>query len=266
MDKGRELGLLVKDWIASGSVDLRRSQALSNRLLDALGADEQLRTPLKDLAAQPLLKVVLQGEGAARSSALTALIQQLEPVYAPGVLGELVDLLEAATGLQAGGMGASFDGHERAVEAAVAPPGGDGSDLREERSDRLEDQQEEWVPPEPPPRPGSAFEQARLLGPGVALAAVASLVWRWGAAELDQWLFEPRDWNGGAVLLAVLLVVQILALGPLRYLRREWPLELMDAGDPRSAWRWITAPWIHHAHREASVNLLALLLLSLIHI
>jgi membrane associated rhomboid family serine protease len=99
------------------------------------------------------------------------------------------------------------------------------------------------------------------MGPGLALAASGALVLRWLGAELDHWLFRPWNWSGGLVLAVVLALAQALSLGPLRRLRREWPLEQADAAEPRQAWRWITAPWIHHSHAEAAVNVLVLLLL-----
>jgi membrane associated rhomboid family serine protease len=58
-----------------------------------------------------------------------------------------------------------------------------------------------------------------------------------------------------------LALLQALALGPLRRLRRRWPLTLESSGDPRRAWSWTTAPWIHAGNGEALLNLLVLLIL-----
>ncbi|MFM7674653.1 MAG: rhomboid family intramembrane serine protease [Synechococcus sp.] len=238
MGKGEELGLQIRAWQEAGVLDLDHPTALANRLNDALGAEEWLRGPVRDLASQPLLRQLLLARGSQRRSALHSLALQLESTYAPRVLHELLALLQAASGLE-------LDRPD--------PPEASGW-LPAAESPRQE-------VPSPPPPPTDWPEQLRLLGPGAALAALAALVWCWGAGELDRWLFEPWGWSGGVVLVVVLGLLQALALGPLRRLRRDWPLEQADATDPHQAWRWITAPWIHHANGEALLNLLLLLLL-----
>ncbi|MFY8149702.1 MAG: rhomboid family intramembrane serine protease [Prochlorococcaceae cyanobacterium] len=247
MGKGEELGLQIRAWQEAGVLDLDHPTALANRLTDALGAEEWLRGPVRDLASQPLLRQLLRARGSQRQSAFHSLAQQLESTYAPRVLAELLALLQAASGLRLE--------HTDAQPSAAQP------------SDAQSPEGASWPESEPPvpapalPVPQDWPSQLRLLGPGTALAALAALVWRWGAGELDRWLFEPWGWSGGLVLVAALGLLQALALGPLRRLRRDWPLEQADATDPHQAWRWITAPWIHHANDEAALHLLLLLLL-----
>ena len=53
MGIGRDLGLQLRQWIDAG-LDLGGSTALSNRLMDALGAEQTLRGPLRDLASQQI--------------------------------------------------------------------------------------------------------------------------------------------------------------------------------------------------------------------
>ncbi len=227
MGKGRELGLQLRQWITTGSVSLDNPQALANRLIDALGAEESLRGPVRDLASQPLLLRVLQLQGGPQRSAVTALSQQLAGIYTPMVLAELLDLLEACSGV------------------AASQPAGDSqaSDLAALRSGRV---------------PLTWLQSLRPLGPGLALAAASAPVLFWAGGELDQWFFDPWRWGSGAVLVVALALLQALALGPLRALRRRWPLALEASGDPRRAWCWITAPWIHSASREALLNLVML--------
>jgi hypothetical protein len=95
----------------------------------------------------------------------------------------------------------------------------------------------------------------------VALAAGAALVLRWLSGELDRWLFRSWGWQGWLVLALTLALLQSLSLGPLKWTRRQWPLEQADAIEPRQAWRWITAPWIHHNPLEAVLNVALLLLI-----
>jgi len=227
MGKGQELGLQLRQWIATGSVSLDNPQALANRLIDALGSEESLRGPVRDLATQPLLLRVLQLQGGPQRSAITALSHHLGGIYAPKVLAELLDLLEACSG--------------------VAPPrpAGDSpsAGAASAASGRF-------------PRPWQ--ESLRLLGPGLALAAASAPVLFWAGGELDKWFFDPWRWGSGVVLVVALALIQALALGPLRALRRRWPLALEASGDPRRAWCWITAPWIHAANREALFNLVML--------
>lgn len=233
--KGRELGLKLRAWQESGTPGLLNGKAMANRLVDLLGADEVLKGPIRDLAVQPLFLRALSPSGAARDSSVEQLSQQLAATYAPAVLAELLDLLEAATGV------------------ALPPP--------------------DTTTPRRPPAPGGA--QARgptlqalalgptlsALGPGLALAASFALVLRWFGGELERELFEPWGWPAGVVLAVTLGLLQALALGPLKTLRRQWPLEQADASEPRQAWRWITAPWIHHSQTEAAINVVVLLIL-----
>jgi hypothetical protein len=227
MGKGRDLGLQLRQWIATGSLSLDNPQALANRLIDALGAEESLRGPVRDLATQPLLLQVLQRQGGPQRSAITALSHHLADIYAPKVLAELLDLLEACSGV------------------ALSRPAGDSpaADAASAASGRF-------------PLPWQ--ESLRLLGPGLALAAASAPVLFWAGGELDQWFFDPWRWGSGLVLVVALALLQALALGPLRALRRRWPLALEASGDPRRAWCWSTAPWIHAANREALLNLVIL--------
>ena len=224
MGKGRELGLQLRQWIATGSVSLDNPQALANRLIDALGAEQSLRGPVRDLATQPLLLRVLQLQGGPQRSAVTALSQHLAGIYAPRVLAELLDLLEACSGV------------------ASARPTGDATAA--------------GADPVLSGRAPLTWRQSlRPLGPGLALAAASAPVLFWAGGELDQWFFDPWRWGSGLVLVVALALLQALALGPLRVLRRRWPLALEASGDPRRAWCWSTAPWIHAANREALLNL-----------
>ncbi|KEF43119.1 MAG: hypothetical protein ER33_02645 [Cyanobium sp. CACIAM 14] len=234
MGKGRELGLQLRQWIATGSVPLDQPQALANRLIDALGAEEALRGPVRDLAAQPLLLRALRQQGGPQRSAVQALGSHLAGIYAPRVLAELLDLLEAATGVAP----SRPDG----VPAGSAPAGTPTSSTG--GRPRLP-----WL------------ESLRPVGPGLALAAASAPVLFWAGGELDRWLFDPWGWSSGVALVLALALIQALALGPLRRLRRRWPLALEASGDPRRAWCWITAPWIHAGNGEALINLATLLIL-----
>ncbi len=232
--KGRELGLKLRAWQESGTPGLLNGKTMANRLVDLLGADEMLKGPVRDLAVQPLFLRALGPSGAARDSSVEQLSQQLAATYAPAVLAELLDLLEAASG--------------------VALPRPESTMTRRH-----------------PPAPGGGLAVDRALqalgptlhalGPGLALAASFALVLRWFGGELERELFEPWGWPAGVVLALTLGLLQALAIGPLKAIRRQWPLEQADASDPRQAWRWITAPWIHHSQAEAAVNVVVLLIL-----
>ena len=99
MGVGRDLGQQLRAGLERDPAGLRQGRAISNRLSDGLGANESLRGPMRDLASQPLLLQALHSDGASQRSALSSLQQQLQHTYAPAVLQELLDLLEAATGV-----------------------------------------------------------------------------------------------------------------------------------------------------------------------
>jgi hypothetical protein len=104
--------------------------------------------------------------------------------------------------------------------------------------------------------------ELRPLGPGLALGAAMALVLAWLAGVLDRELLAPRQWSAGLVLALTLAVLQIATLpGPLRVLRRSALLDQEECGQPRLAWRWVSAPWFHRRHGESLVNVLLLILI-----
>lgn len=244
---GWRLGLQLKQWLSQEAAPLR-SQALANRLMDALGSEDSLRGPLRDLASQPLLQQVLYGQGASRQAALASLSQQLQRIYAPAVVADLLDLLEAATELPVPRL---------APSAATSPPGATPSPSSNAQPaaaepshtarTRLKRQLHEHGP------------ILVAIGPGLALAAAGALVFAWLARELDRAVFEGWGWSGGVVLVVVLGLLQALSLGPLKGLQRRWPLDDQQALQPRQAWRWLGAAWIHERGLEACLNVVLLL-------
>ena len=238
MGQGRDLGVQLRHWLSTEPEALRSGRAISNRLIDALGAHEQLKGPIRDLAARPLLLQVLHGDGAQRSTALVSLRQQLEAVYAPAVLQELLDLLAAASGE------ALPEAQHDAAEDSTATPTAAAT----------------TTPASQPLERGRPLQLILLaIGPGLALAAGGALVFTWLARELDRALFEGWGWSGGVVLVVLLGLLQALSLGPLKALRQLWPLNEQQALQARQAWRWLGAAWIHQRGLEAALNLLLLL-------
>jgi hypothetical protein len=240
--KGRELGLQLRAWHETGHPGLNNGRAIANRLVDLLGAEERLKGPVRDLADQPLLLLALQESRAGRSTSVQLLAEQLGGTYAPSVLKELLDLLEAATGV------AIARPLEAGLRTEANPVGAAHSAVSIQR-------------PAQPVGWRSLRHSLKAMGPGLALAAGAALVLRWLSGELDRWLFQPWDWQGWLVLALTLALLQALSLGPLKRARRQWPLEQADATAPHQAWRWIAAPWIHHNLAEAVVNVALLLLI-----
>ena len=233
MGVGHDLGVQLHQWLAAEPASLLQSRALTNRLMDALGANESLRGPVRDLAGQPLLLQALHNRGATQQSALASLKAQLSGTYAPAVLQELLDLLQAATGQTAS---------DEETHPASAPV-----------SDAL-------APGIPAAAP-QLWRDLERLAPGLALAAAGALVFAWAGAELDQALFDVWNWSSGVVLVLVLALLQALSLGPLKPLRRRWPLSSEQASQPRQAWRWLSQAWIHSSGLEAGLNLILLLIL-----
>jgi len=100
------------------------------------------------------------------------------------------------------------------------------------------------------------------LGPGLALGAAMALVLAWLAGVLERELLAPRQWSAGFTLALVLAALQIATLpGSLRRLRRTALLDQEESAQPRLAWRWVSAPWLHSRNGEALVNVLLLLLI-----
>jgi membrane associated rhomboid family serine protease len=239
MGVGHDLGKQLNHWMAADPAGLRQSRALSNRLMDALGANDGLRGPIRDLASQPLLLQVLHSQGAEQQSALASLTAQLRATYAPAVLQELLDLLHTATG-QRPAPDPSAVNRADAVQASA--PGAPTATAV-------------------PEQPISLRLQLERFGPGLALSAAGALVFAWVGAELDRALFEGWGWSGGTVLVLVLALLQALSLGPLKVLKRQWPLTSAEAEQPRQAWQWLSQAWIHANGLEAILNLIVLLIL-----
>ncbi|MFM7315056.1 MAG: rhomboid family intramembrane serine protease [Cyanobium sp.] len=236
MGKGRELGTQLRAWLEGGGQHPLHARLLEGMLLDALGSEEpRLRGPLRDLALQPLLLTLLQERSpAVRRSMLDTLGQDLRATYAAPVLAELLDLLEAATGLAAGPRPAQAPAPSTARSAS--------------RSGRRS----------LPVRTLQLLRELHPLAPALALGFANALVLQWLGDELARRL--PQGW-GGALLLLVLAVLQLLMLRPLARLRRDAPLTLAASADPHRLWRWITAPWVHHRQSEALLNAVMWLIL-----
>lgn len=249
MGKGREIGTQLSDWLARGERQSLHGRVLEGVLLDALGSEEpRLRGPLRDLALQPLLLTLLvESSPAARRSLLETLVQDLQATYAPAVLGELLDLLEAATGLPVG----------RRAPADAATPPRTPSAARPAWPTRRRPRR--GTPPPLGQAVRSLFQDLQPIAPGLALGFANALVFLWLGGELGRLL--PPSWSSGLVLLLVLAVLQLLLARPLARLRRDAPLTLADSSDPHRVWRWITAPWVHHRQGEALLNGLMLLIL-----
>ncbi|MFM7651777.1 MAG: rhomboid family intramembrane serine protease [Vulcanococcus sp.] len=257
---GRRLGLQLRAWIEAEPERLRSTTAIANRLIDALGADDSLRVPIRDLTSRPQLLQALHSQGASRKAAVSSLSQQLAQTYAPAVLGELLALLEAATGEELAKPTADpaplqpLPAVPRVLDVPAAagpitatitaPAAATSTATGNTTPERLA-----WRP------------LLHAIAPGVALAASAALVFSWLAQELDRGLFDGWGWSGGVVLVLVLGLLQALAIGPLRGLRRRWSLSDRQAIQPRHAWRWIGSSWIHANGIEACLNLLLLLIL-----
>jgi len=298
MGIGRSLGLSLAGWLEAGSPGLDNGVALGNRLVDGLGADQTLAGPLRDLARRPQLRQALASSGTARRAALSALVVDLRSTYAPAVLAELVELLEV--GLGVGGLALSetavgngngsgvLDGTRSAAGPASAAAGRVVVSAQLAQGQGPEGGQglkaAAVVPPEavvsPPLLSGADPQGApfarRLppldwrnlrrdllpLGPGLALGAAMALVLAWLAGVLDEDLLAPRQWSAGLALVLALACLQIATLaGPLSILRRSALLLQGESGQPRFAWRWVSAPWLHRRNGEALVNVLLLLLI-----
>jgi membrane associated rhomboid family serine protease len=257
MGKGRELGLKLREWIEAGTLPLDHATGLANRMIDVLGADDALKAPVRDLASQPLLLRALDQRGGAQRSAIQSLLSDLSSTYTAQVMEELTALLEAATGVSLPERPSSAFPAPSPAAPLVSPEGAAAPAL---------------TSPLAPQRGSSSLPALRKLrnlsdfaatlerlGPGLALAAATALVLHWGAGELDTWVLRPWRWNGALVLAGVLLLVQLLALLPWLAWKRQGPLRQAAATDPRRAWNWVTAPWIHHNGLEAGLNVLVLL-------
>ena len=258
MGIGRDLGLQLREWIHDG-LELSGGPALTNRLMDALGAEPSLRGPLRDLASQPLLQRALRLRGAEQQAALQALQHLLAETYSPRVQAELLDLLDAATGLTSPRSEPTTPASGPATSPATAGgkpplhsrPGSrqvSGPGRRDWR--RLVRRRPAW--------------EAELLAiaPGLLAGLIAALVLSWAAHELDRWTFARIGWSSGTGLAAVLLLLQGLSLTRrLRQRRRAWLLSLPGSGDPHRLWSWIRAAWLHERTAEGLLNSLTLLIL-----
>ena len=240
MGTGRQLGQQLQHWLKQqgGDAASTSSTALANRWGDALGSDDGLKAPLRDLASRPLFRLALNQQGAAQRATLEQLSVELRRTYSPAVMAELLDLLEAFAGLQ--------------LPRPASP-----TDSPAEPAPRLR------APGRPSPGASLRRLSRRLepMAPGIALAAAAALVWMWVGLELDRLVFEAWGWSGGAVLVLLLALIEALGLGPLRRWQHAGLLPATSLHRPPShpaAWRWITAPWQQPTRRQAALNLLLL--------
>jgi len=247
MGTGREIGRRLQRWLEEGSASGFSHQSLIGRMLDELGADTSLQAPLRDLAMRPLFLQSLRQERAAlRQSAALSLSQELGRTYAPAVLAELQDLLEAALAVSLPRQG-----------AVASPPDPQPWPPQQRAGGSAAAEQTRGDPAGLAPLAAWCGDTARALGPGMALAAAMALVLAWLGGELDRLGLDR--WHAAPELVVLLLVLQALAAGPFRGWRRQAPLRLEQASDPHQLRRWLSAPWLHHRHGEAVLNGLMLL-------
>lgn len=266
MGPGRSVGRQLKAWLHSQAFDVTAGSALANRLIDALGDDEALSGPLRDLASQPLFRKLLLQNGSGQRATLDELNKRLAATYTPAVLQELQALLEEATGLP--------------LLPAEAPPSTPAARVRPDAGIGASPSPSQ---PQTRRQPAGAASVARHcaggntkrlasslmallrdlkgISPGIALAAGSTLVLWWAAGRLEDVLPGDPQGGGGLLLVLALVVLQALALGPLRGIQRQWPLDSGSAFDPSHAWRWVLAPWIHQRNGEGLALAAALLLL-----
>lgn len=240
MGTGRQLGQQLQHWLKQqgGDAAATSSTALANRWGDALGSDDGLKAPLRDLASRPLFRLALNQQGAAQRATLEQLSVELRRTYSPAVMAELLDLLEAFAGLQ--------------LPRPASPTGSSSEPAPRSRAPGR-------------PSPGASLRRlGRRLEPmaaGIALAAAAALVWLWVGWELDRLVFEAWGWSGGAVLVVLLALIEAVGLGPLHRWQHGGLLpatSLRRTPSQPAAWRWITAPWQQPTRRQAALNLLLL--------
>ena len=181
---GHRLGLQLRQWLASDPERLRSGTAIANRLIDALGADDSLRGPIRDLSSRPQLLQALHSQGASQQAAVTSLRQQLAETYAPAVLLQLLALLDAATGVR----GENRDGP--VMEAADEPlPAGRAGILDSRTERRAEDNAErkdsdanshansgEDPGLEPPCRPPGWQPLLHAVAPGIAFGGMLLVI------------------------------------------------------------------------------------------
>lgn len=261
MGTGRQLGQQLQHWLREkGPATLPVGNALANRWSDALGSDDSLRPPLRDLAHRPLFRQALAQQGAAQLASLEQLGRELRRTYSQEVMAELLDLLEAFADVtlprneaRAGDARAngSAPGNGSTHDCASRAPESWNDDPRSKTAGgaRL------WLK-----HSGSQLRRLRRrlepMAPGIALAAAAALVWTWLGRELDRLLFEGWGWSGGTVLLLLLALIEGLGLlQPLRRWQRAGLLRIGQNAASHQAWRWITAPWQQPSRRQAALNL-----------
>ncbi|MFN7901048.1 MAG: rhomboid family intramembrane serine protease [Synechococcaceae cyanobacterium] len=286
MGKGEELGHELRRWITVDRWLPPSGPALANRLIDLLGEQDTLKAPLRDLAGQPQFLQLLRQPQPASPAAVEVLCALLARTYAPAVLGELQDLVHVATGLQpnttvkaaaAGSCDAEPLPGGQALLSWAGDRGAATAPLQTRERIALDGFAERAAPlassaaaEEPPVAPGPSptsrrwrglAEELTTMGPGLALGFSVSLVLTWAAAQLDRTLLDSWGWSGGVTLAVTLLALQVGTSGPLRRLRRRALLSLPSSGEPRLAWRWFTAPWLHARGGEALTHVLLLLIL-----
>ena len=98
MSHGTTLGRQLRQWQIQNPEALQSGRAIANRIIDALGAEDALKGPIRDLANQHLLLQLLHGSGASQTSARASLGAHIRQTYSAEVQSELQDLLDAACG------------------------------------------------------------------------------------------------------------------------------------------------------------------------
>jgi len=278
MATGGEIGSRLRAWLRQSEAGAPPPRRLEAFLLDHLGDDSRLRGPLRDLALQPLLLQLLRERSpAVRRSLLDALVRDLADTYAPPVLAELLDLLEAATDLvpqRPATTTTTTTTTAAAVAAATAvptPPPAAAPARAATAATRTATTTTTTATTTTATTATTTAASAGLLrrqqlnvlarslhplAPGLALGFLSAPVLAWLTAELGRLL--PANWSGALLLVLLLCGMQLLLL-LLPWLCPVAALRLVGSGNPRRSWRWISAAWVHHRHGEALLHVVLLL-------
>ena len=115
---GKQLGLRLRLWLLEKGSTCHSNQAIVAWFMDAIGDDDLLRAPLKDIGSQHSLLQALLRDGAQQILAVNRLREYIEHTYARRAKEELFGMIEAATGVVVLGSASSVDGGSQSDEAS----------------------------------------------------------------------------------------------------------------------------------------------------
>lgn len=232
------VGEALRQWITQDSFKELNCQAISNGLRDLGGDDHKIASAMAELGRHPIfLKLTKKNEPSKQIALLTALLNDLNETYKPNIVNDLTTILT---------IGLNLPCKARETEAK-------NCDRVESTKQSKKPRETRWL--------SRQMAELRPLSIGIILSLGSAFALAWIAEESHRIALSKLGFSAGITLALLLSCLQIANRKVLKHPAGSGSLDLGNASDQSSAWKWITAPWLHCQNREFALNIALIIII-----